>query len=266
MKLSFSTVGCPDWPWKDIISSAADFGFQGVEIRGVGRQLDAPFIPAFSPEKAQETKAQLAKMHLEIPVLASSVLLNSPDPGMLELGRQYIDTAERIGAKYIRLLADEGVRPQPVDMARVAAHCSELAEYADGKPVTLLIETNGAFADSERLLKLLNHVKRDNVGVLWDIHHPFRIMGEPMRITYKALARYIRHTHIKDSVVEGDRIVYKPVGEGTLPVQECVRMLRRDGYDGYFSLEWVRRWEPTLEAPGVVFSRYLRTMRRWDGQ
>ena len=36
MKLAFSTLGCPDFDWSDIYSMAKDFGFQGIEIRGLG--------------------------------------------------------------------------------------------------------------------------------------------------------------------------------------------------------------------------------------
>ena len=34
MKLSFSTLACPDFEWTDIYSIAKDFHFDGIEIRG----------------------------------------------------------------------------------------------------------------------------------------------------------------------------------------------------------------------------------------
>ena len=36
MKLSFSTLGCPEWSWNEILATAKDMGFDGIEIRGVG--------------------------------------------------------------------------------------------------------------------------------------------------------------------------------------------------------------------------------------
>ena len=48
MKTAFSTLGCPDWKWREIISTAKDMGFDGVEVRGVGNTLYAPEISVFS--------------------------------------------------------------------------------------------------------------------------------------------------------------------------------------------------------------------------
>ncbi len=36
MKIAFSTLGCPDFDWSDIYSMAKDFGFDGIEMRGLG--------------------------------------------------------------------------------------------------------------------------------------------------------------------------------------------------------------------------------------
>ena len=40
MKLCFSTLGCPEWSFSDIISTACDMGYDGIEIRGVGNVID----------------------------------------------------------------------------------------------------------------------------------------------------------------------------------------------------------------------------------
>ena len=39
MKISFSTLGCPDFSWTDIYTLAKDFGFQGIEMRGLGGDI-----------------------------------------------------------------------------------------------------------------------------------------------------------------------------------------------------------------------------------
>jgi len=53
MKLSFSTLGCPDFAWTDIYTLAKDFGFHGIEMRGLGGDI---FSGAFiSSELAKPT-------------------------------------------------------------------------------------------------------------------------------------------------------------------------------------------------------------------
>ena len=37
MKISFSTLGCPRWTWREITSAAVDLNYQGIEMRGIGR-------------------------------------------------------------------------------------------------------------------------------------------------------------------------------------------------------------------------------------
>ena len=39
MKISFSTLGCPEWSFEQIIKSAREMGYEAVELRGVGNQL-----------------------------------------------------------------------------------------------------------------------------------------------------------------------------------------------------------------------------------
>ena len=64
MKISFSTLGCPRWSWREILATACDLGYGGVEVRGVGNDISVPSIPAFSDENLDKTKAELARLNL----------------------------------------------------------------------------------------------------------------------------------------------------------------------------------------------------------
>jgi len=58
--LSFSTLGCPDWPIDKIIRFASDNYYKGIEIRGIQRELNLVKTSAFnSPAKIAETKKML---------------------------------------------------------------------------------------------------------------------------------------------------------------------------------------------------------------
>ena len=46
MKLAFSTLGCPEWSWVDIQAMARDLGFDGIEIRGLGQEIQAAKVTA----------------------------------------------------------------------------------------------------------------------------------------------------------------------------------------------------------------------------
>lgn len=59
MKLSFSTLGCPDFDWSDIYSLAKDFGFSGIELRGLGNSIFSVHAKPFSAENIDDTISQL---------------------------------------------------------------------------------------------------------------------------------------------------------------------------------------------------------------
>jgi len=264
VKLSFSTLGCPEWYWSNIVSAAKDLGFQGVEVRGVLNQIHVPLVRQFSEQEYEETLSELDRLQLGIPCFTSSCELDAHanHEKMLISGREYIDVAVRMKVPYIRLLGDREPAPAgEVDEGLVKESLLELAEYADGSDVTLLVETNGWFADTERLAKLLQAVKRPNVAALWDIHHPYRFMGEPPKATVQNLDAQIRHAHVKDSIESDGKVRYMMMGQGDVPVREAVGALEDIGYEGFYSLEWVKRWDLTLEAPGIAFAQYAQYMR-----
>ena len=52
--------------------------------------------------------------------------------------------------------------------------------------------------------------------------------------------------------MRGSRVEYRMMGYGDVPVADAVTLLDRAGFDGFFSLEWVKRWNPDLQEPGIV--------------
>lgn len=264
MKISFSTLGCPEWSFEDIVVTAKDLGMEGIEIRGIENELYVPNAKPFTEENLQKTKDKLKQLNIEVPCLTSSCFLfdKQNQDYYLKEGKDYIDLASELGTPFVRVLGDMGPDPkEEIDAAYVAENLWILAKYAESKNVKVLVETNGFFADSEELKKLMVKVESPNVGVLWDIHHPYRFMNEPAEKTYNTLKEYISFIHVKDSMVENGKLKYKMLGYGDVPVKEVVNLLKSNNYDGYISLEWVKRWCIDLEEPGIVFSHYVNHMK-----
>jgi len=181
MKLAFSTLGCPDFSWNDIYSMAKDFGFDGIEIRGLGNEIFAVNAQPFKEDQLPHTLKKLSELHLEIPCLSSGCCLKiaeNADKNYEEI-IQYIDLASKIGTPYVRVLADQEPSPNgEVDDSVVLTALQRLVPAAEEKGVTLLVETNGVYADTARLCSLLNNIPSDAVAALWDVHHPYRFFGE----------------------------------------------------------------------------------------
>ena len=145
----------------------------------------------------------------------------------------------------------------------VISSLKKLAPSAEEKGVTLLVETNGVYTDTRRLFNLLNSVGSDAVAALWDIHHPYRFAGETPGQTVQNLGAYIKYVHVKDSVMEDGKVSYRMMGEGDLPINDFMMALRSINYNGYISLEWVKRWAADLDDAGVVFPNFANYMSKY---
>ncbi|HBF36237.1 MAG TPA: AMP-dependent synthetase [Firmicutes bacterium] len=266
MKIAFSTLGCPDFSWTDIYSMAKDLGYDGIEIRGLGNEIFAVKAQPFTESQLPQTIRKLAELRLEIPCLSSGCCLKFTEKAELNEREisQYITLAAKLGTPYVRILAD--LDPQPdleVDDTVVLAALQRLAPVAEANGVTLLVETNGVYADTERLRKLLDQTASDAVAALWDTHHPYRFADETPGKTVQNLGAYIKYVHMKDSVIENGVTHYRMIGEGDLPIDDIMFALRSINYEGYISLEWVKRWADDLSDAGVVFPHFAEFMTQY---
>jgi len=266
VKISFSTLACPDFSWADIYSMAKDLGFHGIEVRGLGDDIFAVNARPFTDAQLPKTVEKLNSLGLEIPCLASGCGLKFKedyDRNISEI-TQYIVLAKKLGTPYIRVLGD--LHPQPegeVDDEFVVSTLKLLGTIAQGFGVCLLVETNGVYADTKRLRALLDKVGMPSVAALWDMHHPYRYAGESARQTVENLGSYIKYVHVKDSIVKDGKCEYRMMGEGDLPILEMLDALVGIGYDGYISLEWVKRWANELSDAGIVFPQFSHYMQNY---
>ena len=53
MKLSFTTLGCPDWTLRQIVENAAQMGYAGVDFRGLQDEIDISKTPEFTTQLNQ---------------------------------------------------------------------------------------------------------------------------------------------------------------------------------------------------------------------
>jgi len=269
LPIAFSTLGCPDWEIKKILDFAADHGYAAIELRGLQGNLDLPSHPAFGAGQIEQTKRDIASHGLKIACASSSTRLGEEDAGKrakeIADGRQFIDLASKLEAPYVRVFGDgqpvaKGVAPGDELKARVASGLHELGEYAASKSVEVILESHDNFTASTTLSEVFAKAHSQHAALLWDAHHTFATSNEEPEFTVKQLGRWIRHTHIKDSVGTGEDRKYVLTGRGTVPVKRQVEALRSIGYKGYFCYEWEKVWHPELDDPGTAFPDYAKVM------
>jgi sugar phosphate isomerase/epimerase len=261
LPIGFSTLGSPKWTWIQTLDFAAAHGFAAVELRGILDQMDLSKVPEFQPDRLAQTKRELVDRGLVVSDLGASINLHEQDQAkrataMAET-RRFIDLASALGTPYVRVFGNEypkGMERKAV-LEYIGGGLRVLGDYGRSRNVSVILESHGAFTDSPTLLELMRLADSPNVALLWDAHHTF-VAGEQPEATVAQLGKYIRHTHLKDSVPAGSDRKYVLTGTGEVPVKRQVAALARIGYRGYYSFEWEKRWHPEIEEPEVAFAQY----------
>jgi sugar phosphate isomerase/epimerase len=265
LPLAFSTLGCPNWELSKILDFAQKNGFSGVELRGLLGTLDLPSRPEFAADRIARTRKEIADHGIQIACVSSSTELHIADPAKrargIADGKRFIDLAEALGAPNVRVFGNKfenGGRDEVI--TRVAAGMHEMAEHAGPRGVTVIIESHGDFVDSPTLKEVLTRADSEHVGLLWDAHHTFVDGHEQPSRTVAELGKWIRHTHLKDSVQDGKERKYVLPGRGDVPMKAQVDALRRIDYRGYYCFEWEKVWHPDLLEPEVAFPQFVTVM------
>ncbi len=262
-KLSFSTLGCPDWPIDKIIKVASENGYKGIEIRGIQRELDLPKCPDFkNQETINSTKRKLKDKNLQIIDLGSSANLHFMDVKKrqenMDHAKSFIELAHKIDCPFIRVFPNDLPKDQDesktIDL--IISNLIELGEYAHGSNVKVLMESHGKILYKDVLHKIMQTTENHNVGLVWDIWNMWSVTKEPPTEVYKLLKKYIFHTHIKDGIFEGEKDKYVLLGSGVCPLKESISLLQKGGYKGFYSFEWEKLWHPEIEEPEIAIPHF----------
>lgn len=264
MKLCFSTLACPTWSLPQIIDAAAANGIEGIDFRGLGEEIDLTRHISFTME-LESTLEELRRRGLSMPCLNTSVTLVSPSPGrwqaMLEECYRYAELASKTDTKLIRIFGGAVpagmTREEGLMMAQ--RHLRQVVKICRSFGCRVGLETHDDFTRSEDVLTLVQEFSPEDVGVVWDIEHPYRKGEDPLE-TANALKRYVRHVHVKDSSRVDGKSVPKLMGEGDLPVAKFIEAMRGIGYDGWVCLETEKRWHAAAPGPEESIPQFARFM------
>ncbi|HEY1263926.1 MAG TPA: sugar phosphate isomerase/epimerase family protein [Terriglobales bacterium] len=264
LPIGFSTLGCPAWDWARILDFAQHHGFSSVELRGLQGEMDLPSRPEFAADRIQQSKKEIAAHGLQISCVSSSAEMHHSDPAkhaqQLADARRFIDLAAALDAPYVRVFGNEMEGPREAVMERVASSLRQLGDYAGPKNVTVIIESHGDFTDSPTLKTVLEKSDSPYVALLWDAFHTYISGKEDPEFTIAQLGKYIRHTHLKDGVKQGNDMHYVLTGRGIVPVKKQVQLLAKSGYQGAFSFEWEKVWHPDIDEPEIAIADYARVV------
>jgi sugar phosphate isomerase/epimerase len=267
--LSFSTLGCPDWSFKQITDFAVQHGYKAIEVRGIQRQLDLTKCKEFSsPQNIDATLKLMREKGLRFINLGASANLHFAEGAEreknLEEAKKFIDLAAKINCPYIRVFPDKFPKDQDKDetMRLIAKGLSDLGNYAKNKKVVVLMETHGEVVMMNDIEKIMQLASNSNVGLVWDVAHMWSVKKEPPVNAYQKLKKYIHHTHIKDLKLIDGKEQYTLLGQGEVPIFQAIDVLYKGGYKGYYSFEWEKLWHPEIAEPEIALADYAKLMKQ----
>ena len=246
MKLSFSTRGWWQEGWDELVATAEEMGFEGIEVYNVMRRPELVDKGGpFHKYNVVATARELRNKGISIPVFDTDCDLSAGEGEEL---RCTIDIAGDMSVPYVACDAKTD------DMAAIIAQLEALIPFAEEKGVTILMKTRGIFSDTATLRDLMNHFASDQLAALWDVHHPYRDAGESPSTTITNLGAYVKHVHLRDS---DDADTYNLIGEGSFPIPELMRALYSVDYNGSISLMWKTEWMEDLPQREVIFPHFV---------
>jgi sugar phosphate isomerase/epimerase len=256
--LAFSTLGCPGWTLERVLDAANEYGYDAVELRGLGDDLDLTLAAAFTPSNRAATVRRIADSGVAVCCVSSSGVVEKNN---VDHVRAHAELARDLGCPVVRVFGGNLAPDLPRNDAlrRAADTLRAFADAAEEHGVAVVLETHDAFSTGAQVAELLALADHPAAFSLWDLHHPFR-QGEAIGATHAALAPTVRHVHVKDGRPGGP---YTLMGDGDVPLAAMLDLLLGGGYRGPVSLEWEKRWHPELPGPEVAFPQYARALRAY---
>lgn len=225
----------------DFLKTAAD-----LEVNGVG--IEAAFLPSLDSTYAKELKSEIDSYNFER--IFSWGFPNGLESGLNEAifdqMKGLIPFAAELGAPIMRIVASSFAwrrdnAKEQID--RLAPKLKDAARVAKDNGVKIAIENNIDFS-AEDLLRLLETIDSEDVGLEFDSGNFVRLLDDPLR-ALDILASHTLAVHLKDVQVNTreatptDWFFFScvPVGQGLTNNQAILNKLAASGYEGYIGLQ-----------------------------
>ena len=240
------------------IDKAKEMGFDAIEfidIDGAGN-LD------LQKENAAKLKARADELGMVINAYTIGAnlagLTEEARAAEVERLKGQLDVAKILGAGVMRhdvcySLGKTGfTRSFDLMLPYLADSARKVTEYGATLGIKTCSENHGYIAqDSDRMERLFNAVNHDNYGLLVDMGN-FTCVDEDHTLAVSRVAPYAVHAHAKDMKISkgvpygccqsrtrvGNYFCGTAIGEGDVPVKQCLNILKRAGYEGYLSIEF----------------------------
>ncbi len=271
MKISMHTLGCPNWDLATVITRAREYGFDGIEFRGLQSSIDITTLPEFTTHIA-ETKRMLSNNGMLVAGISTSITVcdATRSTSNLEEAKRTIGLAHELGCVNLRVFGGgdlkDKTREELADVGRQMV--GQILTLEGAQELRWLFETHDNWVKTRDCRLLLDCITNSAFGALWDVGHTSRVGEEEPAASYAALGKRIGAVHVKDAIYDpqhklamSDGWYYVVPGTGQLPLAAALAVLKQNGFDGWLIFEHEKRWHPELPEPEDVFPEFVQWIR-----
>ena len=251
MKFAFMSFSGPKMSAAELADEAGRLGYKGVEPR-LSANHGHGIENGISVQAANEIRSIFSGRGIDICCLATSCVFSNPAaaPENIESAKKTIDLAVMLGVRRIRVFG--GGIPEGITREKAADSITEslmvLSDYIGQADVALCMETHDSYCDPADVAGIMKRVSRKNIMVNWDIMHPVLTAKKTIQQSFEILQQLIAHVHVHDGCRENNKLIMKPIGQGLIDHKTAIGLLRKSGYDGYISGEWIESGNPEFET------------------
>lgn len=212
-------------------------GISHIEIRGV----DGKGLVEYSLDEVKEIKKKLDVNGIKISSIGSpigKIKITDDFADHFELFKHTVEIARIMETPYIRMFSffiPEGEDPAQYKN-EVFRRLRRFVEYAVKENVVLLHENEkDIYGDiAVRCKEIMEEFACDNFKAVFDFAN-FVQCKQDTKEAYEMMKPYIEYIHVKDAIWESGQVV--PAGKGDGNVEEILKNLLQNGYEGFLSLE-----------------------------
>ena len=187
----------------EVLRAAATYGYDGVELRVISRELDLWNLPEFKSSSLATTRTVIQDHGLVIASMGSSACFHSPDVQERERNLDVCAPHGRDCCRARRALHSSLRRSHSTGCDRkqtaawIADSLTQLADKLKPAGVQVWLETHGDFASAADVSEIFAQLDCAQVGIIWDPANAFEQNGEAPLILPQ-MSSCIRHVHLKD--------------------------------------------------------------------
>ena len=247
-----SSLGCAEMDLASVIELAQRFGVRSLELRALEDVLNLPAYFRRTFGEPAELARWLEGKPIEIKVLDTSLKLVGATDKAKAAFLEFVPWAEALGTPWLRVFdgGKLGSEPDPELIAQATQTIDWWRRERKRRSlrVDIAMETHDGFCAASRCVALQQSLQTP-LPIIWDSHHTFHKMDEPIEKTWQALRTFVVHIHFKDSVATPNATndyTCVPPGEGRFPVAQLFTLLREANFSHTVCLEWERKWQPAI--------------------